>query len=220
VGLVAGLLGGFRGLGRRRYLQVENAPVLSQLQADQRPRLVRHGGRLVALFVGGYLVAFGRRQVGGVADRALVYYVALLVEDHLDQVAFLVDGALDGVALLIGGGIAERLGAGGEAARNLADLVDRPSRCVLNLVNGLAGGVSYLPGDLPDLICQSSQQVPALILLVLSAFAHLLSSLLESTLSGLASRIVRVRLAPTLLYPSCHPRRELVHHQAARRSST
>src|SRR5919107_978150 len=46
VGLVAGLLGGLGGLGRRRYLQVENASVLPQLQADQRSRLVGHGGRL------------------------------------------------------------------------------------------------------------------------------------------------------------------------------
>src|SRR5918995_1033479 len=156
VGLVAGLLGGLGGLGRRRYLQVENASVLPQLQADQRSRLVGHGGRLVALFVGGLLVAFGRRQVGGAAHRTLVYNVALLIEDHFDQVAFLVNGALDGMAFLVGGGLAERLGARGEAPYHFADLVHRASRGVLNLVSGLAGGVLHLPGDLPNLICHSS----------------------------------------------------------------
>src|SRR5215213_9666744 len=192
---VAGVFDGFGGLSGGWDLQIQQATVGTELQADQRPGLVGHGGRLVALFVGGHLVAFGRRQIGGVAHRALIYYVALLVEDHLDQVAFLVDGALDGVALFVGGGVAERLGARGEATRHLADLVYRPSCCVLNLVNGLAGGVSYLPGDLPDLICHSSQQIPALlaslVLLVLSAFTHLLSSLLESPLSALVSRIAR-----------------------------
>jgi hypothetical protein len=184
------------------------------LQADQRPGLVGHGGRLVALFVGGHLVVFGRRQIGGVAHRALVYYVA-----------FLVDGALDGVAFFVGGGVAERLGARGEATRHLANLVYRPSCCVLNLVNGLAGGVSYLPGDLPDLICHSSQQIPALlaplVLLVLSAFTHVLSSLLESLLSALVSRIARATLSPPLLCPSLRPRRESTRRPSdCRRFST
>src|SRR5215212_6507873 len=220
VGLVAGVFDRLRSLRRRRDLQVQHATVRAELKLQERPGLVGHGGRLVALFVGGHLVAFGRRQVGGVAHRALVYYVALLVEDHLDQVAFLVDGALDGMAFLVGGGIAERLGARGETASHLADLVHRPSRGVLNLVNGLTRGVSYLPGDLPDLICHSSQQVPALlVLLVLSAFAHLLSSLLESLLSCLAPRIARVTLA-SLPCPSFRPRRWLVHYRAARRFST
>jgi hypothetical protein len=223
VGFVAGLLGGFRGLGRRRYLQVEEAAVLPKLQADQRPRLVGNGGRRVALFVGGCLVTFRCRQIGGVAHRTLVYYVALLVEDHFDQVAFLVNGTLDGVTFLIGGGVAERLGTGGEAARYLADLIDRPSRGVLYLVGDLACGVSHLPGDLPDLICNSSQQTSALlvflVLLALSAFAHLLSSLLEFVLSDLATRIVRV--TPVVpLYPAFRPLRGMVYCQAVRRFST
>src|SRR5215212_198310 len=184
VGLVAGVFDRLRSLRRRRDLQVQDATVRAELKLQERPGLVGHGGRLVALFVCGHLVAFGRRQVGGAPHRALVYDVALLVEDHFDQVAFLVDGALDGMALLVGCGVAERLGARGEAARHLADLVHRPSRGVLNLVSDLAGGVSHLPGDLPDLICHSSQQISALlaslVLLVLSAFTHLLSSLLES----------------------------------------
>src|SRR5919106_2479308 len=105
VGLVARVFDGLSGLRGGRELQVQHATVWPELQLQERPGLVGHGGRLVALFVGSHLVAFGRRQIGGVADRALVYYVALLVEDHLDQVPFLVNGALDGVALLVGGGV-------------------------------------------------------------------------------------------------------------------
>jgi hypothetical protein len=156
VGLVARVFNGLGGLRGGRELQVQHATVRTELQLQERPGLVCHGGRLVALFVGGLLVAFGRRQVGGAAHRTLVYNVTLLIEDHFDQVAFLVNGALDGMAFLVGGGLAERLGARGEATYHFADLVHRASRGVLNLVNGLAGGVLHLSGDLPDLICHSS----------------------------------------------------------------
>ena len=118
------------------------------------------------------------------------------------------------MAFLVGGGLAERLGARGEAACHFADLVHRSSRGVLHLVSGLASSVLHLPGDLPNLICHSSQQIPALlallVLLALSAFAHLLSSLLESLLSRLASRIARVTLAPPLLYTSFRPSQALI----------
>jgi hypothetical protein len=177
----AGLLDGLLGLCGRRDLQVEEAPVRAELQADERSGLVGHGARGLSLFVGGPLGALGPRQIGDVAYYLLVYRVALLVDGFLDDVALFVDGALDGLALLVGGGFAEQLGTGGEVLGYLADLINRTPGGVLDLPGSLARGVLDPLHGLPGLLGDATER--ALTLLVLSllvllpllfliAFAH------------------------------------------------
>jgi hypothetical protein len=171
------LLCGLFGLGGRRNLQVEEAAILTELQADEGAWLVYDGARRLSLLVGGPLSTLGPRQIGYVAHYLLIDRVAFLVDGFLDYVALLVDGALDGLTLLVDGRFAEQLGTGGDVLGYLADLINSPSCGVLNLLCGLASGVldplhglSGLVGDAPKRALILLVLLPLLLLLV--AFAH------------------------------------------------
>jgi hypothetical protein len=167
------LLSGLFGLGGRRNLQVEEAAILTELQADEGARLVLDGARRLSLLVGGPLSALGPRQIGDVAHYLLVDRVALFVDSFFDDVALLVDGALDGLTLLVGGSFAEQLGTGGDVLCYLADLIYRPLGGVLDLLCGLASSVLDPLHSLPGLVSDAPEGTTALALLVLFLLALL-----------------------------------------------
>jgi hypothetical protein len=167
------LLCGLFGLGGRRNLQVEEAAILTELQADEGAWLVYDGARRLSLLVGGPLSALGPRQIGDVAHYLLVDRVALFVDSFFDDVALLVDGALDGLTLLVGGSFAEQLGTGGDVLGYLADLIYRPLGGVLDLLCGLASSVLDPLHSLPGLVSDAPEGTTALALLVLFLLALL-----------------------------------------------
>jgi hypothetical protein len=147
-----GLLDGLLGLGGRGNLQVEEAPVGTELQTDKGSGLILNGARRLSLFVGGPLGALRTRKIRDVAHYLLGDRVALLIDGLLDDVALFVDGALYGLPFFVGGGLTEQLGAGGEVLGDLACLVDGLPGGLLDLAGGLSCGVLDPLGGLPDLI--------------------------------------------------------------------
>jgi hypothetical protein len=174
----AGLLDGLLGLGGRRNLQVEEAPIRTELQADEGPGLVFDGAGRLSLLVGGPLGALCTREVSDVAHYLLGDRVALLIDGLHDDVALFVDGALDGLSLFVGGGLAEQLGTWGEVLGDLGGLVDCLTSSILNLSGGLSRGVLHSLGGLPYLVGNPSEGAALSLLtalLVLVSFAHLFS---------------------------------------------
>jgi hypothetical protein len=173
----AGLLDGLLSLGGRRNLQVEEAPIRAELQADEGPGLVLDGAGRLSLLVGGPLGALRTGEICDVAHYLLGDRVALLIGGLHDDVALFVDGALDGLSLFVGGGLAEQLGTGGDVLGDLADLINRTPSGFLDLAGDLSCGVLDPLGGLPDLIGRALEGATLALplLLILSAFAHLFS---------------------------------------------
>jgi hypothetical protein len=180
----AGLLDGLLSLGGRRNLQVEEAPIRAELQADEGPGLVLDGAGRLSLLVGGPLGALRTRKICDVANYLLGDWVALLIDGLLDDVALLVDGALDGLPFFVGGGLAEQLGAWSEALGDLACLVDCLPCGFLNLACGLSCGVLDPLGGLPDLIGGTLKWATLPLLPLLSLLAALLVLLALAHLSS------------------------------------
>jgi hypothetical protein len=174
----AGLLYGLLGLGGRGNLQIEEAPIRTELQADEGPGLVFDGAGRLSLLVGGPLGALCTRKICDVAHYLLGDRVALLIDGLHDDVALLIDGALDGLSLFVGGGLAEQLGAWGEVLGDLGGLVYGLTSSILYLTGGLASGVLHSLGGLPYLVGNPSEGAALsllILLLVLVSFAHLFS---------------------------------------------
>jgi hypothetical protein len=175
----AGLLDSLLGLGGRGNLQVEETPVRTELQTDKGSGLIFDGACRLSLFVGRPLGTLSTREIGDVAYNLLGDRVALLIDGLLNNVPLIVDGALDCLPFFVGCGLAEQLGAGGEAFCDLACLVHSLSSGILYLLDGLSGGVLDPLGGLPDLVGYALERAALLtllpLLLVLLALAHFFS---------------------------------------------
>jgi hypothetical protein len=173
----AGFLDGLLSLGGRGDLQVEEAPVGAELQADEGAGFVLDGAGSLSLLVGGPLGALRAGKISDVAYYLLGDRVALLIDGLLYDVALFVDGALNGLPLFVGGGFTKKLGAGGDILGDLGGLVYRLPRRFLDLPCGLSCGVLDSLGGLTDLVgyALKGSALSLLALLVLLALAHLSS---------------------------------------------